>query len=114
MEHPLVNPVWSALSSTQSKFNAGSQKVKFYPADVSPFIGLERWDDEDRNALIAQMPHDRSFSVMIARPVELPAGVETVFTIPLFQMICSSYKTVKDDRGKFAYSRIRTFLPCFP
>ena len=88
MDHLLDNVVWNALNSSQKHFNAGTDTVKFFPADISPFIGMERWDDENVGLLIETIPADRSFSVIKNGEVVLPSGLKTVFTTPLYQMFC--------------------------
>ena len=82
------NPVWAALSSYQGYFNQGGPALKYFPPDVSPFVGMEKWDREDIRVLMADLPADRAFSVMIAKEVQLPAELEMVFTCPLYQMEC--------------------------
>ncbi len=85
---PPDNPVWQALSSRQAHFNIGSNFLRFFPADVSPFVAMQHWDERDLPLLMQHLPANRSFSVMIARPVQLPDNLEIVFTCPLFQMCC--------------------------
>ncbi|MBH2003109.1 MAG: GNAT family N-acetyltransferase [Sphingobacteriia bacterium] len=90
----LENPVWEALSSKQQHFNRGTETVKYFPEDVSPFIGMKNWDEAARQEMLLQLPEGRSFSVMIAREVQLPAETELIFSIPLYQMYCSELKPV--------------------
>jgi hypothetical protein len=89
MHSPLDNPVWQALNSLQHYFNIGTPQVKYFPENVSPFVGMEQWDSRDITILEEQLPLDRSFSVMIARDVMLPEIFEIIFTCPLYQMVCS-------------------------
>ena len=89
MNTVLINPVWEALSSRQSHFNRGSQSLKYFPQDVSPFIGLKNWDTEDLVDLENNIPGNRSFSFMIAKEVTIPSSFEIIFSIPLYQMICT-------------------------
>lgn len=90
----LENPVWEALSSKQQHFNQGTATVKYFSEDISPFIGMKDWDEAGRQELIRQLPADRSFSVLIAREVQLPAETELIFSIPLYQMYCPELKPV--------------------
>lgn len=92
----LDNPVWEALSTKQQHFNQGTTSVKFFPEDVSPFIGLKNWDEADRQELLLQIPDNRSFSVMIAKEVQLPEETELIFSIPLYQMYCPQLKPVSE------------------
>ncbi|HJV21015.1 MAG TPA: GNAT family N-acetyltransferase [Sediminibacterium sp.] len=90
----LDNPVWEALSGKQQHFNQGTATVKFFPEDVSPFIGMKNWDESDLQELLRQLPAGRSVSVVIANEVKLPAETELIFSIPLYQMYCPELKPV--------------------
>jgi predicted GNAT family acetyltransferase len=82
------NPVWEALSTVQSHFNQGNDRVKYLPPEVGPFIGLKDWDQEDLKDLVEYIPVHRSFSVMIAKQITLPSYLRIVLTLPLYQMYC--------------------------
>lgn len=82
------NPVWLALNSYQSHFNIGGNLCRFFPPDVSPFVGMKFWDERDLPVLMESIPTNRPFSVMIARQVQLPEDLEIVFSCPLYQMCC--------------------------
>jgi predicted GNAT family acetyltransferase len=88
----LDNPVWEALSSHQSHLNAGSGVLKYFPAAVAPFIALNKWNERDIHALKQEIPAGRTFSVLIAKKIELPGEVEIVFSTPLYQMYCPVVK----------------------
>lgn len=96
MIRSLDNPVWEALSGKQQHFNQGTATVKFFPEEVSPFIGMKNWDEADRQELLLQIPDNRSFSVMIAKEVQLPEGTELIFSIPLYQMYCPALNKVQE------------------
>ncbi|MDD2792182.1 MAG: GNAT family N-acetyltransferase [Sediminibacterium sp.] len=97
MIRSIDNPVWEALGTKQQHFNQGTAWVKFFPENVSPFIGMKNWDEADRQELLLQIPDNRSFSVMIAKEVQLPEETELIFSIPLYQMYCSALNPV-DER----------------
>lgn len=88
MISPLDNPVWEALCSKQSHFNLGNQVLKYFPANVAPFVGLQNWTGNDLQELINHLPAERSFSFMIAKDVTLPASFDITFTTPLYQLYC--------------------------
>lgn len=88
----LANPVWESLSTYHQPFNQGNKKLKYYPADVCPFVGLENWNEDDLAELVAQLPADRTFSLPLAKPIPLPESFEELFNIPLYQMICHHYQ----------------------
>jgi predicted GNAT family acetyltransferase len=80
--------VWEALSSRQIHFNNGNEVLKYFPAEVAPFIGMKNWDSNDLHQLEKQVPANRSFSMLMAKRVELPPEFKTIFTLPLYQMYC--------------------------
>jgi ribosomal protein S18 acetylase RimI-like enzyme len=90
MVHPLDNPVWSALSGRQQRFNIGDEQLKYFSADVASFVGLKNWDASDLRALEERLPAGRTFSIPLSKPVIIPDCFEVLFEIPLYQMVCSS------------------------
>jgi predicted GNAT family acetyltransferase len=80
------NPVWQALCSHQHYFNIGHHLLKYFPEEVSPFVGMEHWDEQDLQVLMNDLPAERNFSVMIAKRVQLPAELNIIFGCTLYQM----------------------------
>jgi len=94
MKQPLLdNPVWSALSSSDNHLNIGNDVVQYFSADISPFVGIENWDEKHQQKLLHYLPADRSFAVMVAESFKLIDGLETVFATTLFQLVCDNLKT---------------------
>jgi len=98
IKHILDNPVWEALSTEDARLNCGNDAVRYFAEDVSPFVGLRHWDDHDLAQLVQTLPGDRSFSVMIADQVRIPACFDIVFTTPLYQMVCTRFQPIIDSR----------------
>ena len=98
MKHLLDNPVWEALGTEDARLNCGTDVVSYFADDVSPFVGMKCWDDHDLAILEKELPADRSFSVMIADQVKIPACFEIVFTTPLYQMVCTRFQPIFDSR----------------
>ena len=96
MNHPLDNPVWSALSGRQNHFNRGDERVKYFPADVAPFVGLKNWDEEDLELLTERLPAGRTYSVPLIKEFILPAVFEKVLSLPLYQMHCPVLQPVSN------------------
>lgn len=94
IKHILDNPVWEALSTEDKRFNRGTNALVFFPEDVSPFVGMEYWNDEDLATMDSLLPAERSFSVMIAGEVMIPPSFEILFTTPLYQMTCTSLQPI--------------------
>jgi ribosomal protein S18 acetylase RimI-like enzyme len=92
MMHLLDNPVWTALSGRQKRFNIGDEQIKYFPADVASFVGLKNWDSKELNILEERLPAGRTFSVPLSKAVKIPSSFEVLFEIPLYQMVCPSLK----------------------
>jgi ribosomal protein S18 acetylase RimI-like enzyme len=89
----LDNPAWWALHTVDKHFNIGNEVVKYFPANISPFVGIENWDEKHQLELLHNLPADRSFAVMVAESFELIDGLETVFTTTLNQLVFENFKT---------------------
>ncbi len=94
LQHILDNPVWEALTKEDKRFNIGTHALAFFPEDVSPFVGMEHWNEEDLTRMESLLPAERSFSVMIAREVMIPQNFEIIFTTPLYQMTCNRLQPI--------------------
>ena len=94
LKHLLDNPVWEALATEDARLNCGTEVIRYFAEDVSPFVGMKHWDDHDLAMLEKELPSDRNFSVMIANQVRIPDCFEVVFTTPLYQMVCTSFHPI--------------------
>lgn len=94
LQHILDNPVWEALTKEDKRFNIGTPALAYFPEDVSPFVGMERWDEEDLAGMESLLPAERAFSVMIAGEVMIPPTFDILFTTPLYQMTCTELKPI--------------------
>jgi predicted GNAT family acetyltransferase len=93
MAHSLDNPVWEALSTIDSRYNSGTETLKFFPENMSPFVALENWDESDLHTLVSDLPENRSFSIMKVNQPTLPAQFQVIFSLPLFQLVCTELKS---------------------
>jgi len=89
----LDNPSWWALHSVDKHFNIGNELVKYFPANISPFVGIANWDEKHQQELLYNLPVDRSFAVMVAESFKLIDGLETVFSTTLNQLVFENFKT---------------------
>jgi len=94
LQHILDNPVWEALTKEDKRFNIGTPALAYFPEDVSPFVGMEHWDEEDLDRMESLLPAERGFSVMIAGEVMIPPTFDILFTTPLYQMTCTHLKPI--------------------
>jgi predicted GNAT family acetyltransferase len=112
MMHELSNPAWESLCTRQKDFNRGDEEIRFYPADVSPFLAVKNWDEKDMQALIARIP-DRSFSIVVENEVTLPPPFDIIFAIPLYQMVCKDLhpsETTGIDIRDLSYEHVPQML----
>ncbi len=98
MKHLLDNPVWEALSTEDARLNRGTDVVRYFAEDVSPFVGMRYWDDQDLAMLEKELPAGRSFYVMIADQVRIPDCFQVVFTTSLYQMVCTKFQPIFDNK----------------
>ena len=94
IQHILDNPVWEALSTEDKRLNQGTVALGYFAEDVSPFVGMESWDDNDLARMERMLPAERSFSIMIAGEVRIPPSFDILFTTPLYQMTCTSLQPI--------------------
>jgi predicted GNAT family acetyltransferase len=87
---PLSNPAWHALGGSQSRFNIGDDILRYFPEDVSPFVGLPNWDEAERAKLSTELPGGRLFFVMLEPKVIIPDEFQIKVTMPLYQMVCDN------------------------
>lgn len=90
---PLNNPIYQALISREAHFNIGNAAVAFFPENLAPFIGLSNWSHEQQKQLLIQAPAHRSWFVIHQEPFSFIDNFQTVFSIPLFQMMCPKLST---------------------
>ncbi len=90
--HELSNPAWESLCSRQKQFNRGDDEIRYYPEDVSPFLAVKHWDENDLHLLSTRVLPDRSFSMVVEKQVQLPSLFDIIFAIPLYQMVCADLK----------------------
>lgn len=91
---PLANPAWHALGNRQSHFNIGGDLLRYFPADMSPFVGLPTWNEAERELMKTELPADRTWFVMLEPKVIIPDVFQVKVTMPLYQMVCEELKPV--------------------
>ena len=96
MTHPLENATWHALSTYQSHLNEGSDSLKYFRGNVSPFLAMEQWQASDLDLLKHAVPANRSFAIKISQAITLPAELEVTLSLRIYQMICTGLKPVED------------------
>lgn len=87
MNQLLYNPVFNALSTTDSHFNTGNEQVKFFDEEVSPFAGFA---DDNANGfaqLHDLMPPERKILYTIPTPINEPKGWQIQHDIKGLQFV---------------------------
>jgi predicted GNAT family acetyltransferase len=89
MEHVLDNPAWHALLTGNQALAQGTDQAKYFPADVSPFVGLRTNNAAGLRALHAVLPHAGPCGIISAIEMEVPAGWRVLRQVPVPQLVCA-------------------------
>lgn len=96
--HELDNPVWNALRSRHAGFAQRAGHLARYPADVAPFIAVEREGEPAGEALDALVaPGEVAYALGVAPSV--PAHWHLDAPVPLVQMVSHAVIDVVDAHG---------------
>lgn len=96
MKELLQQPVYNALLTTDSHFNIGIDKVKYFDAEVSPFVDFEMGYKNGFRDLHDLLPADRK--ILFASPTEIaqPNGWEILKTIKGLQFVFEKGKGIEN------------------
>ena len=81
--------------------NQGNAETAYYFPEISPFVGLEKWDPTSQQRLFELLPAGRTVSTMISPAFELEDCFELVFSLMLYQLVCSLPKPFKQVQAPF-------------
>jgi ribosomal protein S18 acetylase RimI-like enzyme len=70
--------------------NKGTENVAIFAPEVSPFVGLLNWDLTSQKNLYDFLPAGKTVSTLIAKPFDLSENWELIFSLGLYQMVCTS------------------------
>lgn len=87
MQHPLDDPIWSALSGPNARFAIGNGKALHFQRDVAPFSAISEPSDEAYADLAVQLPPGALARMFRPSLEPLPVGWEHVEDFPLLQMV---------------------------
>jgi ribosomal protein S18 acetylase RimI-like enzyme len=86
-DHPLDNPIWNALSTRQSYLNDGDEVVKVCAMDVSPFVAVAHFTDDEVTEMVRRLPSGCESAFVVRKEVSFPSDdVELLLSIPIHQM----------------------------
>src|SRR5258707_12383960 len=91
--HPLDNPIWHALTTSQSKFAETSHLARRFPVEVTALAGLLEPTQENYDSLASLMGTGQTAALFLASPPAPPTGWTIVETSPLLQMVYDGRET---------------------
>lgn len=89
-DHPLDNPIWSALGSKLKPFGEGDDDAKRFISDVSPFAAAKDTSSSAVAALGALVPDEGDISLLQVGPPSPPSGVTVTMSALGVQMVARS------------------------
>ena len=87
MAHVLDNPVWNALNSGNRGLAHGTEEVKYFAADVSPFVGFAVPTQPAFEALRALVPAGLRLGIISPETLAIPPPWQVVRQIAVWQMV---------------------------
>jgi GNAT superfamily N-acetyltransferase len=84
----LDDPFWSALQTVQRPFAMGNSHIKKFRADVLPFVGLERYEENLMHEIEPFVERNEAIFVKDAFP-SFPPNWHILNRLPVIQMICT-------------------------
>lgn len=87
MNDVLNNPVWEALTSGDKTLGLGTDTVKYFDEQVSPFAGFDQSYKEGFDELHALLPPGRTILYAVPYLIETPKGWNCPHTIPGLQFV---------------------------
>lgn len=87
MEHPLDNPIWSALKGPNSRFAVGQGNAVHFQRDVTPFSAILDYSEAAYADLAVHLPAGEMARMFRPAMEPLPPGWEHIQDFPLLQMV---------------------------
>ncbi|MES2278449.1 MAG: GNAT family N-acetyltransferase [Bacteroidota bacterium] len=87
MEHVLDNPAWNALLSGNKHLANGTDGVKYFDKEVSPFVGFAENNPDSFGLLYQLLPHNGPAGFISLVEMEIPAGWKVLQCIRCLQMV---------------------------
>lgn len=99
VQNPLDNPVFAALAKGCNHFCEGILPLRYFPKEVSPFLGMEEFNAEAIQAIEQQIPQGRTFLLARREAVLLPSHWLLKFQIVGTQFVYPSKNLPTYDQG---------------
>src|SRR5580700_9613021 len=92
LAHPLDNPVWTALTTTQAHWAQASPLARRFPAEIGPLAGFEAPTREAYESLGELFPTGGIAAICLDQRPELPTTWILHEVAPMLQMIYTDGK----------------------
>lgn len=97
MKDLLQQPVFNALLTVDSHFNKGNRQVKFFDAEVSPFVDFEMGYKNGFRDLNDLLPAERKILFASSTEIAKPDGWEILKTIKGLQFIYQKENVIDNN-----------------
>jgi ribosomal protein S18 acetylase RimI-like enzyme len=87
MEHILDNPAWNALISGNKDLANGNEVAKYFPKEVSPFVGTREISANSFNILHGIIPFDSFFGFVAPHDIVIPEPWKVIQFLKVLQMV---------------------------
>lgn len=87
MKHVLDNPAWNALVTGNKTFAGGNDAAKYFPKEVSPFVGIPEISAKNFNLLYDIIPFESRFIFIAPHDIVIPEQWEIVHYLKCLQMV---------------------------
>jgi ribosomal protein S18 acetylase RimI-like enzyme len=87
MEHVLDSPAWNALISGNKNLAIGNESVKYFPKDISPFVGTKEISQENFDILHDIIPFDTVSAFIAPYDIVIPEQWTVVQPLMVWQMV---------------------------
>ncbi|WP_080055817.1 GNAT family N-acetyltransferase [Spirosoma aerolatum] len=90
MENILDNPAWNALVSGNKHLGGGTDKVKYFTPEVSPFVALHQNTAQNLHLLDAAIPFDSPIGLITTTQLPIPDSWTLLQRVDGLQMVYDS------------------------
>lgn len=101
MEHILDNPAWNALISGNKDLGNGNEVAKYFPKEISPFVGTREISQENFNILHDIIQFDSYFGFVAPYDIEIPAPWQIIQEMKVLQMVYNEAANPADIQEQF-------------
>lgn len=100
--HPLDNPIWLALSTTQARFAKSNHLACKFPKEVSLLGGFAEATRDSYDAMASLLEAGERVGLFLPGPPGAPSNWSVVLSIPLLQMIGEGESSLSQLPVEFA------------